>query len=166
MDHRCSGHVCTQPHSTPRHSRASRILSTPSRTPSSPPPVHTSRSPCIQQVLHAPEPHSPPGRVRARPGFELPSEREDWRRKWQPTPVLLPGESQGWRSLVGCHLWGHTVGHKRSDLAAAEREGWGQAGPCWVSPVNLPEAAQPLWPSLQCTGGASTVGRWPQEPQS
>ena len=29
------------------------------------------------------------------------------RRKWQPTPVLLPGESQGWRSLVGCHLWGH-----------------------------------------------------------
>ena len=31
-----------------------------------------------------------------------------WRRKWQPTPVFLPGESQGWRSLVGCHLWGHT----------------------------------------------------------
>ena len=31
-----------------------------------------------------------------------------WRRKWQPTPVFLPGESQGWGSLVGCHLWGHT----------------------------------------------------------
>ena len=31
-----------------------------------------------------------------------------WRRKWQPTPVFLPGESQGWRSLVGCHLWGRT----------------------------------------------------------
>ena len=31
-----------------------------------------------------------------------------WRRKWQPTPVLLPGESQGQGSLVGCHLWGHT----------------------------------------------------------
>ena len=28
-----------------------------------------------------------------------------WRRKWQPTPVFLPGESQGWRSLVGCRLW-------------------------------------------------------------
>ena len=25
-----------------------------------------------------------------------------WRRKWQPTPVFLPGESQGWGSLVGC----------------------------------------------------------------
>ena len=31
-----------------------------------------------------------------------------WRRKWQPTPLFLPGESQGWGSLVGCHLWGRT----------------------------------------------------------
>ena len=31
-----------------------------------------------------------------------------WRRKWQPTPVFLPGESQGRRSLVGCCLWGYT----------------------------------------------------------
>ena len=31
-----------------------------------------------------------------------------WRRKWQPTPVFLPGESQGRESLVGCCLWGHT----------------------------------------------------------
>ena len=31
-----------------------------------------------------------------------------WRRKWQPTPVFLPGESQGWGSLVGCCLWGPT----------------------------------------------------------
>ena len=28
-----------------------------------------------------------------------------WRRKWQPTPVFLPGESQGPGSLVGCRLW-------------------------------------------------------------
>ena len=28
-----------------------------------------------------------------------------WRRKWQPTPVFLPGESQGRGSLVGCLLW-------------------------------------------------------------
>ena len=33
---------------------------------------------------------------------------EKWRRKWQPTPVFLPGESQGRGSLVGCHLWGRT----------------------------------------------------------
>ena len=31
-----------------------------------------------------------------------------WRGKWQPTPVFLPGESQGRGSLVGCRLWGHT----------------------------------------------------------
>ena len=31
-----------------------------------------------------------------------------WRRKWQPTPVFLPGESQRQRSLLGCRLWGHT----------------------------------------------------------
>ena len=29
-------------------------------------------------------------------------------KKWQPTPVFLPGESQGRGSLVGCRLWGHT----------------------------------------------------------
>ena len=38
-----------------------------------------------------------------------------WRRKWQPTPVFLPGESQGQRSLVGCRLWGHT----ESDMTEA-----------------------------------------------
>ena len=31
-----------------------------------------------------------------------------WRRKWQPTPVFLPGESQGRGSLVACRLWGRT----------------------------------------------------------
>ena len=31
-----------------------------------------------------------------------------WRRKWQPTPVFLPGECQGRGSLVGCCLWGCT----------------------------------------------------------
>ena len=30
-----------------------------------------------------------------------------WRRKWQPAPVLLPGKSYGWRSLVGYSQWGH-----------------------------------------------------------
>ena len=43
-----------------------------------------------------------------------------WRRKWQPTPVFLPGESQGRGSLVGCPSMGlHRVGHNWGDLAAA-----------------------------------------------
>ena len=43
------------------------------------------------------------------------------RRQWHPTPVLLPGESQGRGSLVGCRLWGCRVGHDWSDLAAAAK---------------------------------------------
>ena len=35
-----------------------------------------------------------------------------WRRQRHPTPVLLPGKSHGWRSLVGCSPWGH----KESDM--------------------------------------------------
>ena len=31
-----------------------------------------------------------------------------WRWKWQLTPLFFPGESEGWGSLVGWHLWGHT----------------------------------------------------------
>ena len=42
-----------------------------------------------------------------------------WRRQCQPTPVFLPGESQGQGSLVGCRLWGCRVRHNWSNLAAA-----------------------------------------------
>ena len=41
-----------------------------------------------------------------------------WRRKWQPTLVFLPGESQGRGSLVGCHLWGRT----ESDMTEATQQ--------------------------------------------
>ena len=40
------------------------------------------------------------------------------RGKWQPTPVFLPRESQGWQSLVGCLLWGST----ESDMTEATRQ--------------------------------------------
>ena len=47
-----------------------------------------------------------------RPGFDPWVGKILWRRKWQPTPVLLPGKSHGWRSLVGYSPWGHKkVGH-------------------------------------------------------
>ena len=44
-----------------------------------------------------------------------------WRRKWQPTPVFLPGESQGW-GLPSLGL--HRVRHDWSDLAAATAAAW------------------------------------------
>ena len=34
-----------------------------------------------------------------------------WRRAWQPTPVFLPGESHGQRSLAGYSPWGHKESH-------------------------------------------------------
>ena len=40
-----------------------------------------------------------------------------WRRAWQPTPVFLPEESCGQRSLVGYSLWGHRVRYNWTDLA-------------------------------------------------
>ena len=46
-----------------------------------------------------------------RPGFDPWVGRIPWRRKWQPTPVLLPGKSHGWRSLVGYSLGSWRVGH-------------------------------------------------------
>jgi len=46
------------------------------------------------------------------PGFDPWVRKVLWRRKWQPTPVLLPGESHGWRKVVGYSSWGR----KESDM--------------------------------------------------
>ena len=51
-------------------------------------------------------------RRRRRRGFHPWVRTIPWRRKWQPTPVLLPGKCRGRRSLVGYSPWGH----KESDL--------------------------------------------------
>ena len=52
-----------------------------------------------------------------------------WRRKWQPTPVFMPGESQGRRSLMDCRLWGCT----ESDMTEATQQ---QQQPCiWVQSI-------------------------------
>ena len=42
-----------------------------------------------------------------RPGFHPWVGHIPWRRKWQPTPVFLPGKPHGWRSLVGYSPWSH-----------------------------------------------------------
>ena len=51
-------------------------------------------------------------------GWNHPLSSPNWisrRRQWHPTPVLLPGKSHGWRSLVGCSPWG------RYELDTTER---------------------------------------------
>ena len=60
-----------------------------------------------------------------------------WRRKWQPTPVFLPGESQRRGSLVGCRLWGRT----ESDTTEATQQQQQRRGVCvwefkWLQPYS------------------------------
>ena len=47
------------------------------------------------------------------------------RRQWHPTPVFLPGESQGRRSLVGCRLWGHTESDTTEATQQQQQQGYG-----------------------------------------
>ena len=65
-----------------------------------------------------------------RPGFDPWVRKIPWRRKWQPTPVLLPGESHGGRSLVGYSPWGRllSMGSQR-------------AGQDWATSLSLFEKA-------------------------
>ena len=52
-----------------------------------------------------------------KPGFNSWVGKIPWRRTWQPTPVLLPGESHGQRSLEGYSPWGRKSGTRLSDQA-------------------------------------------------
>ena len=62
---------------------------------------------------------NPPANVGgARGGFDPWVRKIPWRRKWQLTPVFLPGECHGQRGLTGHSPWGGRVGHGWSDLAA------------------------------------------------
>ena len=53
-----------------------------------------------------------------------------WRRRWQPTPVFLPGESQGLGSLVGCRLWTRTESDTSTKWlsSSSSNNEW-----CWAS---------------------------------
>ena len=82
-----------------------------------------------------------------------------WRRKWQPTPVFLPGESQGRQSLVGCRLWGRT----ESDTTEATwQQQQQQQQDKWVSQV-MQVVEDPLVNAgdLRDVGSIPLLGRFP-----
>ena len=60
-----------------------------------------------------------------------------WRRQWQPTPVFLPGESQGRGSLVGCRLWGRTESDTTEVTAAAADNAKGRICPGFLPRICL-----------------------------
>ena len=51
-----------------------------------------------------------------------------WRRKWQPPPVFLPGESQGRGSLVGCRLWRRTESDTTEAMQQQQQQQGGASG--------------------------------------
>ena len=76
-------------------------------------------------------------------------------RKWQPTPVFLPGESQGRGRLVGCRLWGHTESGRLKQLSSPTRSN------IWViqtiagvamDPPQIKVVGESLEPALGASG--------------
>ena len=73
------------------------------------------------------------------------------RRQWHSTPVLLPGKSHGWRSLVGCSPWGHkelgaTEGlHFHSSLSCF---GEGNGNPLQYSCLKNPRDGGAWWAAI------------------
>ena len=79
------------------------------------------------------------------------------RRQWHPTPVLLPGKSHGWRSLVGCSPWGRYVGHDwATSLSLFTSMHWRRK---WQpTPVFLPGESQGQGSLVGCSLWGCTVG--------
>ena len=53
-----------------------------------------------------------------RPGFDPWVRKIPWRRKWQPTPIFLPGKSHGWRNLAGYSPWGSKESDTTKDFTS------------------------------------------------
>ena len=91
-----------------------------------------------------------------------------WKRTWPPTPVFLPGEPQGRRSLVGCRLWGRTESDttEATSLSLFTFTHWKRTWP--PTPVFLPGESQGrrslvgcrLW---GCTESDTTEATWQQQ---
>ena len=80
-----------------------------------------------------------------------------WRRKWQPTPVFLPGESWGWGSLVGCHLWGRTESDFHFSLSSI---GEGNGNPLQWSCLENPGDGGAWWAVVYGVAQSRTRLKW------
>ena len=79
-------------------------------------------------------------RRRKRRGFDLWVRKIPWSREWQPTPVCLPGESHGQRSLAGYSPWGHIELDTTKRLNSSSRSK-GDRVPCPASLEQMPAPA-------------------------
>ena len=99
-----------------------------------------------------------------RPGFNPWVGKIPWRRKWQSTPVLLPGKSHGQRSLVGYSPWG------RKELDTTEWLNWTELKQLTITHSLIVSHGLPKWlngKEYACSGGdkclISGLGRSPGE---
>ena len=83
------------------------------------------------------------------------------RRQWHPTPVLLPGKSHGWRSLVGCIPWGHQESDMTEQLHlhvhALEKE---MATHSSVLAWRIPGTGGVWWAAVYCVAQSRTRLKW------
>ena len=83
---------------------------------------------------------------------QLVIDKEAWlRRQWWPTPVLLPGKSHGWRSLVGCSPWGRIESDMTERLhfhSSLLRIGEGHGNPLQCSCLENPRDGGAWWPAV------------------
>ena len=86
-----------------------------------------------------------------------------WRRQWHPTPVLLPGKSYGWRSLVGCSPWGR----EESDMTewlhfhfSLSRIGEGNGNPLQCSCLENPRDGGACWAAVYGVAQSGTRLKW------
>ena len=86
-----------------------------------------------------------------------------WRRKWQPTPVFLPGESQGRDSLVGCCLWGRTESDMTERLHfpfSLSCIGEGNGNPLQYSCLENPRDRKACWAAVYGVSQSQTRLKW------
>ena len=91
-----------------------------------------------------------------------------WRRQWHPTPVLLPGKSHGWRSLVGCCLWGRTESDTTERLHfhfSLSCIGEGNGNPLQCSCLENPRDGRAWWAAIYGVAESDTTEATQQQQQ-
>ena len=86
-----------------------------------------------------------------------------WRRQWHPTPVLLPGKSHGWRSLVGCSPWGHSESDTTEQLHfhfSLSCIGEGNGNPLQCSCLENPRDRGAWWAAVYGVAQRWTRLKW------
>ena len=83
-----------------------------------------------------------------------------WRRDWQPTPVFLPGESHGQRSLVGYSPWGHKASDRTEVMEQTGTQSLGPTGGSWDRCEPGPVLRVERWLWRQPEGQTHSSAPW------